>query len=404
MINFEEAILNVLSNTKEIGKERVCLENALGRILAEDIEVKEDIPTFNNSAMDGYAVIEEDIKGASEDKPAELKLTGTESAGGKGGIKVNRGEAVKIFTGGMLPEGADTVVPVEYVKEIDGKIYVYKSFKKGSNVRYKGEEVKKGERILKRGIEITPYEIGLLAQLNRTYVWVGAKPKVSVLSTGDELLELGEEEQNGNKIRSSNNYMLLSLIKKAGGDPVNLGIIEDNPEKIKIAFAGFERYDIFITTGGVSKGEKDFIKEIVKELGINIKFHGVLIKPAKPVMFGIYGNRKLFFGLPGNPVSSAIAFDLFVYPAIKKMMGALNIFPERLKARLLKGFSRKNSDRKEFLRVKLWFEGNEAVCYPLEKQGSHMLTSMTEANAYAILDIGVTEVKEGETLEVIRFK
>ncbi len=404
MIKFEDAIIKVLSNTKELEKERVYIEDALGRILAEDIYSPMDIPVFTNSAMDGFAVKYEDIEKATDENPAVLRIVGTEAAGIYENYRVGKQEAVKIFTGSKIPEGADTVVPIEYTKEEAGKVFIYKSFKKGANIRFKGEEIKRGDLLLKKGTEVTPYEIGLLSQINKVHIWTYSRPKVAVLSTGSELLEIGEEDNNGAKIRSSNNYMLKAFIRKAGGIPHHLGIIKDDKKEIIKAMENIHRYDIFITTGGVSKGEKDFIKDIVKDLGIKIIFHGVLIKPAKPILFGVYGKGSLFFGLPGNPVSSAIAFDLLVYPSIRKMMGALEIFPEKLKAKLIKNFNRKSAERKEFVRAKVWFQEKEFLCEPLEKQGSHMLTSLTNANAYMIVDIGIKDIEEGSYVEIIRFK
>ncbi len=404
MIKFEDALVEVLAHTKELERERLPITEACGRILREDIASPFDIPPFTNSAMDGFAVKYEDIKSASSENPVELEIAGVSDTGNKKEIEVKRGKAVKLFTGSPLPPGADTVVPVEYTEERNGKVFIYKSLKRGSNVREKGEEVKKGDILLRKGFDITPYEVGLLAQIDRVHIWVNSKPRVAIISTGDELAEIGTCTEGEGKIISSNNYMLKALLERIGAETVHLGIVKDRKDDIYEALSGYSRFDMVITTGGMSKGEKDYVKYIAEELGIDIRFHGVLIKPAKPVAFGIFGDGGVFFGLPGNPVSTAVAFDLLVYPALRKMMGAVKVFPERIKAKLIKDFYRKSSDRKEFLRVKVWFDDKEYVCMPLERQGSHMLTSLVEGNAYAIVDIGVREIKAGEYLEIIKFK
>jgi len=313
----EEALSVILESAKPLESERVFIHEALGRVLAEDVLSDTDKPMFDNSAMDGYAVRWEDIK----EVPAKLKVIGEYAAGTEKSLKVNKGTAVKIFTGAPIPEGADTVVPVEYTEVQNGYVIIKKDLKRGANVRKRGEEVKKGEVVIPKGKEIRPYEMGMLASVNKAVVSVYRKPNVGILSTGDEILDLCEEQTRPSQIRTSNNYTIYGQVLQAGGIPHNLGIAPDEPEKLKEILKNIRSYDIFITTGGVSMGEKDYIKYLVKELGIDIKFHKLRIKPAKPVLFGVYGENKLFFGLPGNPVSAAMAFDLLVYPAIRTMLG-----------------------------------------------------------------------------------
>ncbi len=403
LMPLEEALKIVLENVKPLPEETVFLYDAVGRFLAEDIRSDTDKPPFDNSAMDGYAVRYEDIKGASEENPVILKLLGEISAGGDFNLKVENGTAVKIFTGAPIPEGADTVVPVEFTELKGEDVVIKKEFKKGANIRLKGEDVKKGDVVLPKGHEIRGYEIGMLAFVNRAVVKVHRKPKVAVLSTGDELLEVGEEQTKLSQIRSSNHHMLYSLVKSAGGEPIQLGIAPDNPEELLRVLKTCRDYDIFITTGGVSMGEKDYVQYLVKEVGIDIKFHKLRIKPAKPVLFGTYGENKLFFGLPGNPVSCAVAFDLLVYPAIRVMLGAKEIFKKKVKAKLVKDFRRRDAKRREFARARVWYEDGEFLCEPHEKQQSHMLTSVVESNAYMIVYEGVNEIKKGEEVEVVLF-
>ncbi len=403
LMPLEEALRIVLENVKPLDTERVFLDKALGRVLAENVVSDTDKPLFDNSAMDGYAVRYEDIKGADKGRPAELRLKGDYFAGTSESLRVEKGTAVKIFTGAPIPEGADTVVPVEYAEEKEGIVYIKREFKKGANVRLKGEDVKAGELVLPKGKEIRGYEVGMLAFINRGTVKVYRRPRVAILSTGDELLEVGELQTRSSQIRSSNHHMLYALVQDAGGVPHQLGIAPDEPQKLLEVLRTCHSYDIFITTGGVSMGEKDYVQYLVKEVGIDVKFHRLRIKPAKPVLFGTYGDNKLFFGLPGNPVSCAVAFDLIVYPAIRTMLGYKDIFKQKVTAVLTKGFKRKGAERREFARAKVWFEKGRYWCEPHPKQQSHMLTSLVEANAYIVIYEGVKEIKEGQEVEVVLF-
>lgn len=393
----EEALRIVLENVKPLSTKRVFLSEALGYVLAEDIYSDSDKPLFDNSAMDGFAVRYEDI----EEVPVKLKILGEYAAGTQENIKVEPGTAVKIFTGAPIPPGADTVVPVEYTEVKNDYVIIKKTFKKGANIRRKGEDVKKGEVVIPKGKEIRPYEIGMLASVNKAVVSVYRKPNVAILSTGDEILDLCEEQERPSQIRTSNNYMLFGQTLQAGAVPHNLGIAPDDPGKLKEVMKSMKDYDVFITTGGVSMGEKDYVKYLVEELGVDVKFHKLRIKPAKPVLFGIFGENKLFFGLPGNPVSCAVAFDLLVYPALRVMQGFKEIFKQKVVAILEKDFRRKKAERREFARCKVWFNGEMYHCEPLEKQDSHMLTSLVNANGYLIVKEGVNELKRGEKVEVV---
>ncbi len=399
----EEALATLLENVKPLDTERVFLKDAVGRFLAEDITSDTDKPLFDNSAMDGYAVKAEDIAGASEDNPVILKLVGEHSAGTLQEFEVSKGTAVKIFTGAPIPRGADTVVPVEFTEAKDSLVYIKREFKKGANIRLRGEDVKEGEVILRKGHPVRGYEVGLLAFVNRTTVKVYRRPRVAILSTGDELLELGEVQSRASQIRSSNHHMLYSLVEEAGAQAYQLGIAPDEPQELLELLKSCYNYDIFVTTGGVSMGEKDYVQYLVSEVGIDVKFHRLRIKPAKPVLFGTYGENKLFFGLPGNPVSCAVAFDLLVYPAIRVMLGAKDIFKRKYTATLVKDFRRRDAKRREFARARVWFEKGKFWCEPHPKQQSHMLTSLVESNAYMIVPEGKQEILEGEEVEVVMF-
>ncbi len=396
LMSYDKAIEIVLENTKEIGSEKVALTQALGRVLAKDILSDIDVPMFDNSAMDGYAVKYEDIK-ASE---AKLKVIGEVSAGGNSEFVAESKTAVKIFTGAPIPPGYDCVVPVEYTS-LEGEYVIIKgSFKEGANIRRKGEEIKKGDVVLRRGTLVRGYELGILAFLNKVSVEVYRKPVLGILATGDEIVDIGEPIKKPSQIRTSNNYTLYGLVSSLPATAVNLGIVKDDPEEIKKVLSQIDNYDIFITTGGVSMGEKDYVQYLAKEIGIDVKFHKLRIKPAKPVLFGTYGNNKLFFGLPGNPVSCAMAFDILVKPAIKKMIGISDYLPKTFKAILKRDFKRKDAERREFVRSYVEFS-DRAYCDYSEKLQSHMLTSYVGMNAYMIVYEGVKEIPAGSEVEVI---
>jgi len=293
------------------------------------------------------------------------------------------------------------VVPVEYTEVKEGFVYIKREFGRGANVRFRGEDVRKGDLLIPTGHEIRAYEIGLLASVNKVAVRVYRRPRVAILSTGDELIELGEPQERASQIRSSNHHMLKALVEEAGGEPHVLGIAPDEPEKLLEALRNCHGYDVFLTTGGVSMGDKDYVQHLVEKVGISVIFHRLRIKPAKPVLFGTYGDRGLFFGLPGNPVSCAVAFDLLVFPAIRSMQGVREVFKRKVRATLVKDYSRRDAKRREFARARVWFEDTGYRCEPLPKQQSHMLSSYAQANAYLIIHEGVRELRKGSEAEVI---
>ncbi|SHK40866.1 gephyrin-like molybdotransferase Glp [Thermocrinis minervae] len=404
LMPYEEALSIVLENTVLIGtSERLAFTECLGRVLAEDVLTDTDKPLFDNSAMDGYAVRSQDIQNASEDNPVRLEVIGEVAAGGEQTYTVKQGQAVKVFTGAPLPEGADCVVPVELTQRDGNTVLIKKALKSGANIRRKGEEVKAGEVLIKKGTVIRPYEIGLCASVNKAILSVYTLPKVAVLSTGDEIKDVGEPIEKPSQIRTSNNYTIFAMAKAMGLNVQNLGIVKDDPETIKKILSNIYDYDVFITTGGVSAGDKDFVKMLVREVGVDVKFHKVRIKPAKPILFGTYGKRGLFFGLPGNPVSCAIAFDLIVRPALLKMMGREDYMPTYQEAYLIRTFERKDADRREFVRARVWYENGKLLCDYSEKLQSHMLTSYVGMNAYMVVPEDVKRIEEGSRVKVVYF-
>lgn len=395
---YEEAFELLIQRVERLSTEKVLLWNALGRVLAEDVYADRDNPAFDNSAMDGYAIRSEDL----ENLPARLKVVGEVPAGGEWKGVVERGCAIKIFTGAPIPNGADAVVPVEFVREEGEYIIVEKPFKKGANVRYKGEEIKAGDILLKAGTRIRGYEIGLLAFANKVFVEVYQRPRVAILSTGDEIKEPGETIEKPSQIRSTNNHLLYAKALELGCEVHQLGIVPDNPELIAKALERVEDYHVFITTGGVSAGDKDFVHKLVKEMGFEVVFHKLRIKPAKPVLFA-KKDKTLFFGLPGNPVSCAMAFDLLVKPALLKMQGVENYRPTVYKAELLRDFSRKDAERREFVRARFIQKDGRLYCDYSPKTQSHMLTSYVDANCYMVVYEEVKEIKAGQAVEILPF-
>jgi len=395
---YEEAFELLIQRVERLSTEKVLLWNALGRVLAEDVYADRDNPAFDSSAMDGYAIRSEDL----ENLPARLKVIGEVPAGGEWKGVVERGCAVKIFTGAPIPEGADTVVPVEFVKEEGEYIIIEQPFKKGASIRLKGEEIKAGDILLKAGTRIRGYEVGLLAFANKVFVEVYQKPRVAIFSTGDEIKEPGEPIEKPSQIRSTNNHLLYAKALELGCEVHQLGIVPDRQELISKALERVEDYHVFITTGGVSAGDKDFVHKLVKEMGFEVVFHKLRIKPAKPVLFA-KKDKTLFFGLPGNPVSCAIAFDLLVKPALLKMQGVENYRPTVYKAELLRDFSRKDAERREFVRARFIQKDGRLYCDYSPKTQSHMLTSYVDANCYMVVYEEVKEIKAGQAVEILPF-
>ncbi len=401
MIEFEEALKIIVENTPTLGHERIFLSEALNRVLYKDIYAPYDAPEFDNAAMDGFAVINEDLEPLRKGLPVKLKLVGDIPAGSNN-LAIKKGEAIKIYTGAPIPQGADTVVELEVCKVRENEvveILVYKP--QYSNVRHRGEEIKKGEMLLESGKVLRAYELGILASFNTVSFDVFKSPKVGIFVTGDEILDLCEPKTKPSQIRSSNHISILSLLKSMGVNPVFLGFYKDNPDDIKSALNRIDEFDILISTGGISVSDRDFVKEVVKELGFDAKFHKVAVKPGKPMLFAVK-NNKLFFGLPGNQVSCITNFDIFVRTSLKKMMGYKDFIKPFLRAKLIAPIKRKSNDRIEFLRGVLNLE-QELLCEAIPKTGSHMITSYAQANCYIIVPKGVNEIEAGEYVDVLIF-
>ncbi|HID79676.1 MAG TPA: molybdopterin molybdenumtransferase MoeA [Aquifex aeolicus] len=407
LLPFETALELILGSVnRTTPTERLPLELAVGRILAKDVKATFNYPIFDNSAMDGFVLRSSDTKNASPENPAVLEVVGEISTGEFCETPLEEGKAYKIFTGAPLPPGADAVIEIEKVKVEDNRVYIKEPVKSGSNIRKAGSYAKLGEVIAQKGEEITPGKIGVLAAFGIGYVATYLKPKVAIVSTGSELREPCLPLLKPGEVYNSNSYALTTAVNRNGGLATNLGSVEDDYQRLKEFLQNtLYEFDIYITTGGVSMGEKDFVKFLVKELGIDVKFHKVRIKPGKPTLFGTYDNgRRLFFGLPGNPVSSLVNFYLLVYPAIRKIQGAKDLFKPKVKAVLTKDFKRKNAQRREYIRVRVNF-GEDGTVYaePYKNTSSGDMLSMGFANGVAAIYEGVKEVGKGQTVEVILF-
>lgn len=389
----------VLEATQVLGCEKVSLLDVLGRVLGEDIIAPRSNPPWDNSAMDGFAVRWEDIKQEHAiTKIPELIIVEDVAAGAVPKKSVGPGEAIRIMTGAPMPEGADTVVRVEYTEPSATSVRIMKTESgKGACIRSKGEDVQEGECIIAKGTQLRSGEIGMLAILAKSFVLVYQRPRVAILSTGDELADL-DEAFDEHKIVNSNSYGIAAGVQEAGGIPVLLGIAKDNPDSLKEKIRQGLTCDVLVLSGGISMGDYDFTKPVFAELGADMNFWKLAIRPGQPVAFGkIQG--KLAFGLPGNPVSSMVTFDQLVRPAMLKMGGQQNWERPVVQAVFQETFS-KQKDRRHFLRGILRHENGVLTVKTTGGQGSGILTSMVKANGFIDVSEETESLKPGDLVNV----
>ncbi|WP_447972973.1 molybdopterin molybdotransferase MoeA [Nitrospira sp. Kam-Ns4a] len=388
----------VLDAAQPLGLEKVSLLEAFGRVLGEDILAARDNPPWDNSAMDGFAVRWEDIRHEHAiARPVELEVIEEVPAGRVATKTVGPGQAIRIMTGAPIPKGADTVIKVEDTESTKDRVRIFKPVERGANIRPQGEDVKKGERIIAKGTPIRPAEAGMLAILAKSFVLVYQRPRVAILSTGDELADL-DERFDEDKIINSNSYGIAAAVQEAGGVPVLLGIAKDQPAALKEKIAHGLTADVLVLSGGVSMGDYDFTKEVFRELGAEMNFWKLAIRPGQPLAFGRI-KETLAFGLPGNPVSSMVTFEQLVRPALLKMMGHRSYGRPVVQAVFQEKFS-KRPDRRHFLRGILTREEGVLKVRTTGDQGSGILTSMVKANCLIDVPVETERLNPGDLVNV----
>jgi len=399
MLGVEEALGRVLSAFQPLPSERIPILETLGRVVIEDVFADMDIPPLANTSMDGYAVKAGDTSGASRENPVRLRILYDLAAGYTTDLKVTTGCAIRIMTGAPIPPGADAVVQFEDTEQKDEWVEIFKGVEIGTNVRLAGEDVKKGELILPRGTEIRPQEVGMLAALGRKEAWVHRRPRVAILATGDELIEIDAPWSPG-KIRNSNSYSIATQVVRYGGYPLLLGIARDDKEDLTAKIReGLENgADLFLTMGGVSVGDFDVVKKVLAAEG-EIGFWRVRMKPGKPLAFGqIRGVPVL--GLPGNPVSAMVTFELFARPAILRMQGKTRLEKPIIEMKLMNAIPRKDK-RRHYVRVIVERQNSEYKAYLTGDQGSGILLSMVRSQGLAIIPEDVDHLPAGTKVPVM---
>ena len=399
MISVEEALERILAEISPLTVTQVPLPESLGLVLAEDVIAQEDIPPFANSAMDGFALLSQDSQPRGG-QPPRLRVTGGVAAGYVADHAVEPGTAMRIMTGAPVPPGADAVIQVELTRSDSPEsewVEIQQAVEPGNNIRPAGEDMHRGQTVLFRGTEIGPWEIGVLATLGWASVPVIRRPRVAVLGTGDEVIDVDEPLRPG-KIRNSNSYLLEAAVQQAGAEPQRLGVARDTVESLREKFTEAIRCDLIITSGGVSVGEFDLVKNIMTEQG-EIHFWRINMRPGKPVAFGHIGGVPLL-GLPGNPVSAAVTFELFGRPVIRKMSGHTHLARPQVNVIVEDGVS-DLAMRRHYVRARVEWRDGRFIAHTTGNQGSNIMTSLLNANALVIVPEGGLEVHPGDTAKAI---
>jgi molybdopterin molybdotransferase len=398
MISVEEAQERVLGVVRALAVEGISLADAQGRTLREDVLAPFDVPEGDNTAMDGYAVRAGDVAEA----PLSLRVIGDLPAGSSSTVALQPNTAIRIMTGALMPAGADAVVNVELTDAGAETVRILKGVKRGANIRRQGEDMRAGDLVLRAGTFIGPAEIGVLASVQKSRLAVGSRPTVAILSTGDEVIDVHAARERG-KVVNSNAWSLAALARDTGACMRVMPHVPDTREATAAAIAEAAlASDFIISSGGVSAGAWDFVKDALEENGAEILFSQIAMKPGKPVVFATLRDR-LYFGLPGNPVSCMVAFILFVAPALRKAQGqSTNLLPPTVRTRLASPMSSKG-DRRSYHRVVVVAEEGELVSRPMRSQGSGVSTSMVQANGLAIVETGQTAVSAGALIPTVLF-
>ncbi|MGD9763059.1 MAG: gephyrin-like molybdotransferase Glp [Candidatus Binatia bacterium] len=398
MIGVREALGRVLENLPRTGSEQVPLTAARGRALSAPVEAPHDVPPFRNSAMDGFAVRSADVQGATPSAPLRLRVLETIGAGAVPTQPVTPGTATRIMTGAPVPEGADAVVRVEDTAALDGDVAIQVGVAAGVNVREPGEDVHAGDAVLEPGRLLRPADIGVIASLGMAMVRVARRPRVAIVATGDELVDVGERLGPG-QIVNSNAYALGAAVEEAGAEPIIIGIVRDRPEVIRTAFAQGVTADVLLSTGGVSVGSFDYVREILAGLGYQERFWKVAQKPGKPLTFGHCDGTPVF-GLPGNPVSSLVCFYLYVLPALRTMMDLERVYLPTTTATLAETI-KKPAGLTEFVRCTLAGTSDDYRARSTGTQSSGVMRSMSVGDGLIVGPPDVTALHSGERVRVV---
>jgi molybdopterin molybdotransferase len=397
LIEIEEARQLILAQVAPLDPESVPLGLGRGRVLAEDAVAAAPVPGFDNSAMDGFAVRAADTRGAESGLPAVLRIADESRAGRPASASLRHGEAIRISTGAMLPDGADAVVRMENTRASDGRVEVLSAAEPGQDIRRAGDDVTPGARVISAGTRIGSAELGVLASLGRAEVACTRRPETAVITTGDELQEPGEPLRPGG-VRNTNAYSIPSLVEGADGALGLREVVRDDRAGTIEALARALGCDVVVVCGGVSVGDHDHVRSALAELGTEQVFWGIALRPGKPTWFGLAPKGGLVFGLPGNPVSAIVTFVLFVLPAMRALVGAA---PDRHRARaILDEDYAKRPGRAHAVRCRLELRDDGWHARPTGEQGSHVLTSMLGADALALIPTASDGVRAGEVVEI----
>jgi molybdopterin molybdotransferase len=403
MLSVKEAQEKVINSTVTKKTIKVSIIESLHMVLAEDIISLDDIPAYDNSAVDGFAVKSIDVIGAEKNYPVKLKLLKEDIPAGKVSEDIiESGMCIQIMTGAPVPKGCDCVVMKEDVLKEGRDVLVFKECREGENVRFKGEDIKKDDVVLKAGKKIFPADIGIMASIGTANVSVFKPPAVAILPTGDEIIGIDEELVLG-KVRDSNSYSLSALIRETGATDKRCNIVKDDKELIRNSIlSALEQCDILLLTGGVSVGDYDYVKEMLDSMGAEFVFWRVNQKPGKPMAFLTYKD-KFIFGLPGNPVSVMVCFEFYVRPLIKLFTGEDELFRKKILAKSAGDFSHKPG-RTDFVRVRLDYGPDGIYFKSTGMQGSGILMSMSEADGLAIFPESSGNIEKDTEMEVLLLK
>jgi len=392
LLSIGEAQQLILAHARPLPPEPVPIEEAAGRVLAQGARAAVDLPPFPSSAMDGFAV-------RAADTPGRLPVVERIPAGAPAAGSLEPGEAMGIATGGVVPDGADAVIPIEYVADNDNEIEVQRAAEAGDHIRPRGGDIRAGEVVAEAGTTLTPARLGALAAAGIAEVLCARRPRAAVVPTGTELRRPGEALGPG-QIYESNGLILTAQLRAAGADVVVDPAVGDDEDAHRLALERALEADLVVTSGGVSVGPHDLVRRVEAELGVEEVFWRVAVKPGKPIAFGVR-DGTLVFGLPGNPVSALVGFELFVAPAVRALLGVLDPLPSFERGRLA-GTRRRNAERDELLRARVRLSEDGAVLEPLSGQESHMIARAADADALVLVPRGEGELADGAPVEYLR--